>query len=50
MGNEKNWELTDQHLKSWVGGHSNLRIDVSATTMKIFVTKNILHPDRGEDR
>jgi len=39
MGNEKNLALTDQLIKAWVGGHSNLRVDLSATPMKIFVTK-----------
>lgn len=37
MGNKINYELTEKLVKAYVGGHSNLKIDLSATPMKIFV-------------
>lgn len=39
MGNEINYALTEKLAKAYVGGHSNLKIDLSATPMKIFVDR-----------
>jgi glutamate-1-semialdehyde 2,1-aminomutase len=37
MGNEKNLALSEKLAKAYIGGHSNLKIDLSATPMKIFI-------------
>jgi glutamate-1-semialdehyde 2,1-aminomutase len=39
MGNEKNKELTVKLKKAYIGGHSNLKFDLSVTPMKIFVDR-----------
>jgi len=38
-GNKINFELTKKLAMAYVGGHSNLKIDMSATPMKIFVDR-----------
>lgn len=37
--NQKNISLSEKVNAAWVGGHSNLKIDISATPMKIFVER-----------
>jgi glutamate-1-semialdehyde 2,1-aminomutase len=39
MGNKKNLELSEQLKKAYIGGHSNLKFDLSVTPMKIFVDR-----------
>ncbi len=39
MGNEKNLELSEKLKKAYIGGHSNLKFDLSVTPMKIFVDR-----------
>ena len=39
MGNEKNLELSERLEKAYIGGHSNLKVDISVTPMKIFVDR-----------
>jgi glutamate-1-semialdehyde 2,1-aminomutase len=39
MGNEKNLELSEKLKNAYIGGHSNLKFDLSVTPMKIFVDR-----------
>jgi glutamate-1-semialdehyde 2,1-aminomutase len=39
MGNDRNKELTAELKKAYIGGHSNLKVDISVTPMKIFVDR-----------
>ncbi len=34
MGNEKNKDLTAKLKKAYIGGHSNLKVDISVTVPK----------------
>ena len=56
MGNEKNLELSEKLKKAYIGGHSNLKFDLSVTPMKIFVDRMegarriLTHPNKGSIR
>jgi glutamate-1-semialdehyde 2,1-aminomutase len=39
MANDRNLALTQELADAYIGGHSNLRVDMSATPMKIFVDR-----------
>jgi glutamate-1-semialdehyde 2,1-aminomutase len=39
MENKINYALTEKLAKAYIGGHSNLKVDMSATPMKIFIDR-----------
>ncbi len=39
MSNDRNEELTAELKKAYIGGHSNLKVDISVTPMKIFIDR-----------